>query len=305
MLRPDFVERVKVRKEQALADYDHVWDPYLLHLAHCLAAEFKGTYEGEATYQELQDFIEDLARKDDGHFAKLYDKHATAIAAGTRRREVVLTTMHKVKGLEFDAVLLPPSVADFGLDKHTGKAAANLFELVEEERRLLYVAYTRARYRLVVMRGDRERAVAAGQCFALEGLDQQLGRTIKEGPGKVQLYWWAKEGLFFTAIHNRVLTQLKVGDPLTLAKDRWGYWGLEWRGNTIGRIGFEAAAKLPERARLEGLVVSHISYYTLADSLAYDAKHGTDFTDKWGATARTRGYIYLVDFAGYYQVDTD
>jgi superfamily I DNA/RNA helicase len=305
VLRPDFVERVKVRKEKALADYGHVWDPYLLHLAHCLAAEFKGTYEGEATYQELQDFIEDLARKDDGHFVKLYDKHATAISAGDRRREVVLTTMHKVKGLEFDAVLLPPSVADFGLDKHTGKAAANLFELVEEERRLLYVAYTRARYRLVVMRGNRERAVAAGQCFTLEGLDQQLGRTIKEGPGKVQLYWWAKEGQFFTAIHTQVLTQLKVGDPLTLAKDKWNNWVLEWRGNIIGRIGFDAAAKLPERARLEGLVVSHVSYYTLADSLAYDTKHGTDFTDKWGTTARMRGYIYLVDFAGYYQIGTE
>lgn len=302
-LAADFLEAFERQRQAKLTRYGQVWDAYLMQLAQCLLHEFRAEYERrgddleEATNQELLDFITDLARHDDGHFAKLYDKHIKAVAPSQpARREVVLTTMHKVKGLEFDAVLLPPSFMDFG----QGVPASKLAEVVEEERRLLYVAYTRTRYRLAVFCYERELAVAEGKPFALEASKRQrLGTSIKEGPGKVQLYWWAKEEKQST--YAPILEQLKVGQPLTLVRDQWGGWVLEWQGKAIGKLGSTAAAKLPARATLNGLVVAHVRCHTLAESLAYDSKNGTAFADNWGPTARARGYIYVVDFAGYYK----
>lgn len=305
VLRPGFVERIAKRKDRAIAEYGLVWDTYSLELAVCLAAEFQELHEGEATYQDLQEFIQELARKDDGHFAKLYekqyDKHLAKLGADKRRREVVLTTMHKVKGLEFDAVVIPPSLADFGFDKYKDKLADNLADLVQEERRLFYVAYTRARYRLVVLQHEREAAVAAGQVFKPEEAAQVRGYAIKEGDGKMQLYWWAQTNPFFDELHTRIFAEMKVGDSITLVNHHYDGWLLFWKSRKVGKLGLDAAAKLPDRIRLEGLLVSNIKRYTLAESLAYDAKRNKTYTDKWGPTARERGYIYAVDFAGYYQ----
>ena len=316
LLAANFLEEFKQRKDAKLKQYtktnakENIWDPYLLHLVHCLFYEFRAEHERrgedltEATHRELLDFITDLARHDDGHFAKLYDKHIKTVAPDLlERQEVVLTTMHRVKGLEFDAVLLPPSFMNLGLGYSgvplTGKA---LDEVIEEERRLLYVAYTRARYRLVVLRFKREAAVAAGQAYTLgAGERQRLGHAVKDELGKVQLYWGAEERenrpLTFTLIRD----QLKVGEPVTIGRDGWGDRVLECQGAIVGKIGKNAAANLPAQGRLQGLVVSHISCYSLEESLAYDARYSSNYTAKWGSTAKERGYIYVVDFAGYYK----
>ena len=63
--------------------------------------------------------------------------------AGEVRDGVTLSTVHRVKGMEWDRVLV--FGADRGLMPHT------LSENVEEERRILYVAITRARRQAVVV----------------------------------------------------------------------------------------------------------------------------------------------------------
>ncbi|GAB3307947.1 UvrD-helicase domain-containing protein [Hymenobacter tenuis] len=305
LLAPDFMESFAQEKEACLARLGHVWDPYLLHLVHCLLYEFRAECERrgepleEATQQELLEFITDLARHDDGHFARLYEKHIRAVAPHEpERREVILTTMHKVKGLEFDAVLLPPSFMDFG----QSETEASLPEVVEEERRLLYVAYTRARYRLAVFNYERELAVAEGRPFTLgDQQRQQIGNSVKDEMGKVQLSWGADEWEGKAATYALIRDQIKVGSPITIGHDRWGARVLEWEGRVVGKIGKDAAAKLPSLGKLTGLVVSHVTCYTLADSLAYDAAKNSNYSAKWGPTARDRGYIYVVDFAGYYK----
>ncbi len=59
---------------------------------------------------------------------------------------VIITTMHKSKGLEFENVIIPD--ANEGITPHK---KAVLDPAIEEERRMFYVAMTRARKRLYIM----------------------------------------------------------------------------------------------------------------------------------------------------------
>jgi hypothetical protein len=48
--------------------------------------------------------------------------------------------------------------------------------------------------------------------------------------------------------------------------------------------------------------VAGVVCYILQESEQYDAKHGTTLTAvHWHQPARQRGYVYVVDFAGYYK----
>jgi DNA helicase II / ATP-dependent DNA helicase PcrA len=80
----------------------------------------------------LAEFAAELAERED-------TKHVPVAAA------VTLATMHAAKGLEWDVVLIPGLVEGIMPIVHARTA-----EAIEEERRLLYVALTRARVRLAL-----------------------------------------------------------------------------------------------------------------------------------------------------------
>jgi len=92
----------------------------------------------------LADFAAELAQRAD-------TQHAPVASA------VTLATMHAAKGLEWDAVLLPGLVEGIMPIVHARTA-----EAIEEERRLLYVAITRARRHLALSWAPA-RAPGAGQ----------------------------------------------------------------------------------------------------------------------------------------------
>ncbi|MBO0360701.1 UvrD-helicase domain-containing protein [Hymenobacter sp. BT186] len=304
LLSPNYLQEFARAKQQTLQSFAGAWDEYLIHLVHCLVREFRVEQEDDATNQDLLDFIDDMARRDDGHFMKLYEKHMPELVPGHSRREVVLTTMHKVKGLEFDAVLIPPSFADFAAD-WDGRPVTNLRQVAEEERRLVYVAYTRARYRLAVIQYDREAAVQEGRAYQLANKEQRLGRIVKPGLDKLFISWGAREDRTYEFIRHKI----KIGDPVKLVKVQkafngksWVEWQLWCNGWQVGQLRTGAFKQEPRVDQLLGLAVSGISYYTYQDSQQYDEKHNTDYTLKnWRQNAVTRGHIYLVDFAGYYK----
>ena len=88
-------------------------------------------------YQTFEEWQEGIA-----WYRKELEQHA-ARQSKEKKDGVVITTMHSAKGLEFDAVFLLEANEEF-----TPYKKAVLPEEVEEERRMFYVAMTRAREHL-------------------------------------------------------------------------------------------------------------------------------------------------------------
>ncbi len=94
----------------------------------------------------LADFLAETARRD-------------AVERDGSADGVVLSTIHRAKGLEWDAVLVP--AFEEGFLPHAAAAKSPAGE--EEERRLAYVAVTRARRHLVLSWAARRRIGRAGR----------------------------------------------------------------------------------------------------------------------------------------------
>lgn len=114
------------------------------------------------TYLDLANYIIEVAGKDDGgQVFKIYDQYKEERIIQDEVLSVVLTTMHKVKGLEFDAVMITPSAVSLPMRPHRVYADGETIQEddaadIAEERRLLFVAYTRAKKYLHVYKGARD-----------------------------------------------------------------------------------------------------------------------------------------------------
>lgn len=137
--------------------------------------QLKGIMEG---YEELQSFIDDTA----------LDPPEQVNAEESCMDRLVLSTIHSAKGLEFDAVFV------MGLaDGRFPHASASYGEQWEEERRLLYVAATRARkylyltYPRQLMTPDRQFRRTGMSPFLSEmsgGLFERINGTGAGGYGQ-------------------------------------------------------------------------------------------------------------------------
>lgn len=154
---------------------------------------------------------------------------------------LALMTAHRAKGLEFDHV----AIVDSGGWRDAG----------DDERRLFYVAMTRARRTLTVCVSGERRAFASElsglalvmkpeEPAALAGLESKTWRAT---PEHVVLSWpgtFAQED----KVH-RVIAALEVGDELSLRKrkDEKGWELLSSGGCIVGRMSLKFA---PPRGRI-------------------------------------------------------
>jgi ATP-dependent DNA helicase RecQ len=300
-------------KQQVLSFIENVrnrfpaWDSYYLDLTYALAVDFLSTVTpGSMTYADMADYLEDMGEKDDGQLSKVLLKHKGDLPARDEKLEIVLTTMHKVKGLEFEAVVITPSYQPLGYNRD-GQLEENWQDLLKEERRLYYVAYTRAKKYLFAYRYPREMHVEAGQRYMpSEQLLSHIGHSFDQGFDKFNISYTARN----YAVNDLLLTQIRRNDEVRLSRNSFGDgWNVEFvtSGGIIRTIGVLSKKECDELnkkvdrdvAGIRGLFVSDIYVWRYEDTLRSDRNKGTSFAQSWSQEAIKQGYILIADIAGF------
>lgn len=308
------------------------WDSFYMNFAFVLILDyldFASTDEESHTYGDMADGIRETLKEDNPQLYKLYDdkRFQNRRILLDQQLNVVLTTMHKVKGLEFDAVIITPSVTSLpfnpteDIDEST-PLSHNDIEQIEEEKRLLYVAYTRAKKYLFVYKGNRERAVENMRRFT--SLEDQWGiRERKVGLDNYNIGFNA--GYNFNG-NKAIAYNVRKNDPVEIRRHRgitrngqqFTTYNITHNGNIVGQLSRRSSIahrmETDDIELLTGFFVSDVFYWTYQDTVNSDERRVSEYqsnsetfyyrqpelyASKWCDDARKQGYIFIVNIAGY------
>ena len=166
----------------------------------------------QADLARLVRLADDFAGEVDGFVELLHERFGASAGRG-----VHLLTLHRAKGLEWDAVFLP-RVEEGELPVRRGDVA--------EERRLFYVGLTRAkRHLLVTWEGKPSRFLAElGVRAAAAPLPKREKAALEQTPAVQALREWrlararADEVPAYVVFNDRTLAELVARTPRTLAE---------------------------------------------------------------------------------------
>ncbi len=289
------------------------WNHYYIRVMHALIWEYLDEQNEIQTFDSLIEYISELTQKDDGQLYKIYEKHIEDVSPMSQETEIVLTTMHKVKGLEFDCVIITPSYSNLAHNHYLELSKEQIEETLNEEKRLAFVAYTRARYRLLIINFERELALINSRKYLLpEKYLSQLGIPADAGLNKINIGWSAKEYNFNNKINIYIKKNLKSGDEVKIRLTQNGvyefYEIIDSSGVVIGQLSQPQGLRNEEKHRkqvalrrngLSGFTINEIVQFSYQETLESDKKNGTTYASNWCQGARNLGYVYLVDFAGF------
>ena len=287
------------------------WDSYTLDIAYTLVLNYMDSIRSDYdshTWKDLADYIIDIASRDDaGQVYKIYENYRKQRILQETPLTVVLTTMHKVKGLEFDVVITTPSFAGLPLRPHREYEkgeSPNVDDLADmnEERRLMFVAYTRAKKRLIIYKAERERALSQSSIYLAPDYPALRYTEPKPGLDKYYLSYTAQSRIFEN-VDSYVLNQIKKDDPVHIVRDQYGNYFIVHNGHYIGRLSSRSTiryrAEEDGKPLLNDFFVSNVFVWTYEDTLASDRANNTDFAARWSPEAKQQGYINIVQIAGF------
>ena len=261
------------------------WDKYNLDLAYTLVLYFlKEKEEIPSTNSELADYIIDIA-DNSGHIYKIYDKFKNErILKEEKKIDVVLTTMHKVKGLEFDAVFIVPSTENLPLIEHKKNNEEAIMADIQEEKRLLYVACTRAKKYLHVYEGEREKSILENEKKSLKSISSESKPIFSIKDQRLDNYYLSFAGSKdYFEINNYIRENVKKGDEVVIE-----YPFIRHKNKRIGRLSDNCKRGGVVK---EGFFVSDVSVWK------YD-ENTEEYKKNWSEEAIKQGYVYVVQIAG-------
>ena len=287
------------------------WDAYNIDLAYTIVLNYLESIRSDESihsYSDLANYILEVAGMDDGgQVYKIYDRYKEQRILQEDALTVILTTMHKVKGLEFDAVFITSSSLSLPMRPHHVYGIGQELQLddkadIEEERRLMFVAYTRAKKYLHVYKGQREIAIEEANQVYLPVNDGVIVYTERDpGMNKYYLSQNVKEGCFSK---NKIIADtVKKDNEVIIVADNYGRYYVQHGNEFVGRLSSVSDIARQANAngikKLKGYFVSDVSVWTYEDTLKSDGAKGTHFAEEWCEAARKFGYIYVVQIAGF------
>lgn len=285
------------------------WNHEILKVIDPILQEFWLTNIENPSFGEFKEYLAEMCSNDSGQLYKLMQiwKDNDIKSTGA---ELVFSTIHKVKGLEFDAVIVPFSYSELPFRNMRLNDENILTELLEEEIRLRYVAITRARKLLVIINCERERALLSGLKYEQsEKVISKLGIPCNSSLENLVIT--------FAANSNNVQKYLNFSsddDYQIYMRDSVGYgdevgftkisnsWFVFHKGRKIAKLSKgKLVPKLEATGRnhFSGLVITGVRRFYFKDTVLSDTKNGTNFSEMWSQKAKQRGWIYIPEFAGY------
>lgn len=270
---------------QEVASNKPKWDQQGLMKLISLVKEFRANLQDNSILQNLIDYIEDIARRDDGVLWRIYTSHFDV--SGSKR--IVLSTMHKAKGLEFEQVLITPSF-------HKLNNNTDFEEYCKEEERLLYVAATRAKDKLYHYQWKREKALFAREPFEF---NQQLGCPMEPDMSNLFISSFGKE-----YIQRFLLEEMELGQEIRFAIGENSRI-LIIKGKRLGVLRKSLSQRMNDRFGFKDVssyfVTGTFKYY-VPEILDGDGRNGTNFYENLDGFTRGQGFVLLPLFAGFGKV---
>lgn len=221
------------------------------------------------------------------------DELERLLGASTNRSQMVVSTIHKVKGLEFDTVIIIPSALEFGNQR---AAQPSLEKDAAEEIRLFYVGMTRAKTRLFYFLGDREYAWGIFPPRYFQGRNKNESILVGSHE-EVSLGWAMNVSVFNTdpeECQAYIEKVVSVGDAITLGGRGGGVFKELWHRDANGqmhRIGY-LAAKTVRGGPQSTLKVSAVVRFRA------DGDGSNTSLTKYAPSVQQRGWGYTVLVSG-------
>jgi ATP-dependent DNA helicase RecQ len=299
-----------IRPEGGFAD---TWDSHTLRLVQGLIQRFQEEQTDAFLVHDLISQLKNTLRPSNDQVYKLLQLQRDDGEKKTHTPSIVLSTLHKVKGMEYDTVVMPASLAD--LPAFANEDYDDIEDQIEEERRVYYVGMTRARNRLLRFEWDRERHLQAGKPFQLkEEYRSRMGVALDADAfaGHVKISKCANERFLRQQGGFRngedylqyMRNEVQPGDALICVRDN-RRWYVCHNGTRIAEMARGSKEKLQrhfggrEDMEATGLAVTDVVRYTYEDSKAYDEERDSNYTEQWSDVFKRKGYTYLVNFAGF------
>jgi hypothetical protein len=233
---------------------------------------------GRPRMRDVVDFVQEMRASD-------MERLKAKTGLGARAAKVTISTVHKVKGLEYDTVVVMPSSEKFPLNNNTGSDAA--ISDAAEEARLCYVGMTRARNRLYVgwPPGGRENAWWSRQAF--EGPGQKGLYLMKGSPKEIFVSWSGRKGQVEAGLQAYIEKNVCVGDSIALKYGKALYHG----SKKVGALADITAANVAFFGMDQNMRVANVIRYSCGKY--FEEKH-QDFWAELHPIVKQQRWFYVV-----------
>jgi ATP-dependent DNA helicase RecQ len=270
----DFVETYiweELLREYEQGEFaDHQKDRDYLNTLYRLVQE----EVGRPRVRDIQAFIQEMRASD---VERLKAKKVGLIDYSAK---LTIATVHRVKGLEYDTVLVMPSSESFPFRMVNGPLDVD----AAEEARLCYVAMTRARNRLYVGWGDREKRWL--NCARYKAPNAAYRYCLRGSPEELFVSWPGQERQVQGGLQEYIEKQVCLGDSLSLdgAAVRHG-------NRVVGRLSEEIARRRQDAGGNPQLRVSNVIRYTCG---RYFREHNPQLWDLLDDRVKRQEWFYIV-----------
>ena len=233
---------------------------------------------GRPRMRDVVDFVQEFRASD-------VERLKAKTGLITQCAKITVSTVHKVKGLEYDTVVVMPSSERFPFNDSAG----SMVKVADaaEEARICYVAMTRARSRLYVGWPECGREIAWSSCRYYAGTDQNGAVYLKGSPKEIYVSWPGQRTQIEAGLQEYIEKHIRVGDKIVLKN------GIEMHhnGRRVGRLS-EKAANAVQNSNLQiGLRVANVIRYSCG---RYFEENHRNFWTKLHPSVQHQKWFYTV-----------